>query len=402
MKGTRVFPRATNILRSVMIAGAGTALWMALSATGASADTGAADNRSLLGEVTSTVSSTVPSATGSVSSTSDQATRMIGATTTAAVDAVGAAAKAAVPQATAPAVSLPFPNVPLPAPVKTVVPAKPISVPVPVVTPIVEQVAGSVDALGENVPVVNLVVPADTAETVVDTVVAPVTGTVDRAVTTMVPPVNEALKPVALEPVTDVTNPIVQPIVDVVDDVVDKGLPPVGSVTAPVLPPLPGGVGTSPPAAPGGDAAPGVGTLPGSGVVSSQPGAAATENEVKVPAAAGTVPATRANAPGTATAASPVLSISRVLGSASSEQAVGVGSAQEPAEPADLPAGSGSVPAGLAGTGSGNSQNGPPSAAAAFLHGALIIPADSLTDLEPVSDEQHPKPVSFDPGSSPD
>ncbi|ASN21321.1 hypothetical protein [Arthrobacter sp. YN] len=338
MKGTRAFPRATNILRSVVIAGAGTALWMALSATAASADTGADENYSLPGGVTSAVSSVE---------------------------------KATAHQSSAPPVSVPVPNVTLPAPVKAVVPAQPISVPVPAVTPLVAHVG---EAVGGNVG------------TVVEAVAVPVTETADRAVAGVVPPV------------TDVTNPIVQPIIDVVDEV----LQPVGSVLPPVLPTVPGGVGSLPPAAPSGDPTPGVGTLPSSGVVSSQPGAAATENDVEVPAAAGTVPATRAIASGSATVALPVLSIARVLGSANSVQAVGTGSAQEPTEPADLPAGLGSVPAGLAGNGSGNSQNGPPSPAAAFLHGALIVPADSLTDLETVSDEQHPKPVSFDPGSSPD
>ena len=354
MKGTRVFPRATNILRSVMIAGAGTALWVTLSATAASADTGADENHSLLGEVTSTVSSV---------------------------------AEVTAPQSSAPSVSVSVPNFALPAPVKAVVPAQPVSVRVPAVTPIVEHVGG---AAGETVG------------TVVEAVAVPVTETVDHTVGAVVPPVNEALRPVALEPVTDVTNPIVQPIIDVVDDVADKGLPPVGSVLPPVLPTVPGAVVPLPPAAPSGDALPGVGTLPASDVESSQQRTAATESDVGVPAAAGTVPATRAIASGTATMASPVLSIYRGLGSASSEQAVGVGAAQDLADPAGFPAGPESVPAGLAGTGSGNSQNGPPNPAAAFLHGALIIPADSLTDLETVSDEHHPKPVSFDPGSSPD
>ncbi|MET3901786.1 hypothetical protein [Paenarthrobacter sp. 4246] len=361
MKGTRVFPRATNILRSVMIAGAGTALWMTLSATGANADTGADEKPSLLGGVTSTVSSV---------------------------------AEATVPESSAHSVSVPVPNVALPAPVKAVVPAQSASVPVPAVTPFMEHVGGAVGEIVGTVPLVNQVVPGGTVGTVVEAVAVPVTETVDHTVAAVVPPVNEALKPVALEPVTDVTNPIVQPIVDVVDEV----LPPVGSV----LPPLLGGAGSLPPAAPAGDVTPGVGTLPTSGVVSSPQGAAAMGTATQEPAAVKTVPATRAIVPGTATVASPVLSISRVLGSASSVQAVGAGSTQEHTEPADLPSGPGAVPAGLAGTGSGNSQNGPPSPAAAFLHGALIIPADSLTDLETVSDEQHPKPVSFDPGSSPD
>ncbi len=371
MKGTRVFPRATNILRSVMIAGAGTAIWMALSATAASADSGVADNRTLLGGASSNVSAAVSSATG----------------------AVGSVATAAVPPATAPTISIPVPNVPLPAPVKAVVPTKPIIVHVPVVTPIVEHVGGSVDTIVGTVPVANHVVPADTAETIVGTVVVPVTGSVDQTVEAVVPPVNEALVPVALEPVTDVTTPILQPIVDGVDTV----LPPVPSVTPPVVsgfPPLVGG-GSEPPAAPAGDTAPGVGTLPSSDVVSSpeRDAAAVTPPQESVPA--------QVEQPALATNTQ-VLSITRVLGSSGNVPAVGAASTGDPRAPAELPADPKAVPAGLAGAGSGNSQNGPPSPAAAFLHGGLIIPADSLSDLVTVSDDQHPKPVCFDPGSSPD
>ncbi|MGF6833405.1 hypothetical protein QF015_001574 [Paenarthrobacter sp. TE4293] len=351
------------------------AIWMALSATAANADNGAADNQSILGGVTSNVSAAVSSATG----------------------AVGSASKEAVPQATAPTVSVPIPNVPLPAPVKAIVPSKPISVPIPAVTPIVQQVGGSVDTIVETVPVVNHVIPTGPADTVVDAVVPPVTGTVDQTVSAVVPPVNEALKPVALEPVIKVTTPIVQPIVDVVD----KVLPPVAPVlppATPVLPPLPGGVGTLLPE-PSGDAAPGVGTIPDLGVVSSPKAAAPIGATAQAPAAAGTGPSALAATPSTANQPFQTLSISRVLGSPNTASAAG---AKPVKDPTDLPAGLESVPAGLAGVGSGNSQNGPPSPAAAFLHGALIIPADFLTDLVVVSDEQHPKPVCFDPGSSPD
>ena len=65
--------------------------------------------------------------------------------------------------------------------------------------------------------------------------------------------------------------------------------------------------------------------------------------------------------------------ITAVLGGASSPA--------DPASPSELPSDHAPVPGSLTGAGSGNSQNGPPSPAAAFLHGALIIPVDSLTDL---------------------
>ena len=103
--------------------------------------------------------------------------------------------------------------------VKGVVPTNQINVHVPAVTPIVEHLGGTVDQVVSAVPVVNHVVPPDTAGTVVNTVVAPVTDTVDHTVDVVVPPVNEPWNPLRLEPVTDVVNPIVEPIVDVVDTV---------------------------------------------------------------------------------------------------------------------------------------------------------------------------------------
>ncbi|WP_026541189.1 hypothetical protein [Paenarthrobacter nicotinovorans] len=405
MKGTRVFPRATAILRSVMIAGAGTALWMTLSATGASADSGVVDNQSLLGGMSSSTASAVPSASHAAGSTVAKANKTVGASTPAAANAVGSAAKPVAPQATASTISIPIPDVQLPSPLKAVVASQPVPVPVPAVTPTVERVGGAVDEIVGAVPAVNRVVPGQTVGSVVDTALVPVTGTVDQAVSAVVPPVNEALETVALEPVTDITKPIVQPIIDVVDDVVDQGLSPAGSVispTVPALPPLPGDTVTVPPAAPSGDAAPGEGVLPDSAVVGSPHVPAALESVVDERAAAGTEPAARISALGSASTLAPTQSISRTFGSAGQEHAVEVRSTQEPAAPVGLPAGPGAVPAALAGAGSGNSQNGPPSPAAAFLHGALIIPADSLAGLLEVSDEQHPKPVSFDPGSSPD
>jgi hypothetical protein len=74
----------------------------------------------------------------------------------------------------------------------------------------------------------------------------------------------------------------------------------------------------------------------------------------------------------------------------------------EPEAPAELPADPDAAPLGVIGAGSGTSQNGPPSPAAAFLHGALIVPADTLSGQATASNAHLPKPVSFDPGSSPD
>lgn len=405
MKGSRVFPRAASILRSVMVAGAGTAIWMALSATTASADAGASDNHSLLGGVTSTVSSAVSPSTAAVKGAAAEATTSVGATTAAATNAVGSVTKAAVPQATAPTISIPVPNVPLPAPVKPVVPAKPISVPIPAVTPIVQQVGGSLDGAVATVPVVSHIVPADTAGTVVDTVVVPAAGHVDGSVEAVVPPVNDALAPVGLDPVTDVTAPILQPIVDAVHSV----LPPVVAVIpplAPVVPQVPG-PGTPVPPLLGGNGSvlpgdptsvtPGVDANPAAGVASSPKAASASGTAGLEPEAI-----QEATGPGSANELSPLYSISSVLGPTGTVSAVGAGAGADPESPAGWPADLEAVPAGVAGAGSSNSHNGPPSSAAAFLHGALIIPADALPGLATASEEQHPKPVCFDPGSSPD
>ncbi len=86
-----------------------------------------------------------------------------------------------------------------------------------------------------ELPVVNQVVPPNTAGTVVNTVVVPATDTVDHTVNVVVPPVNQVLEPARLEPVTDAVNPIVEPIVGVVDTV----LAPVEAIVPPVTVPPP-------------------------------------------------------------------------------------------------------------------------------------------------------------------
>ena len=361
MTGSRVFPRATSILRSVMVAGAGTAIWMALSASAASADTGTSD-KTLLGSVTSSTS-----------------------------------------------VSIPVPNVPLPNVVKGLVPTNQINVHVPAVTPLVEHVGGTVDHVVSAVPVVNNVVPSDTAGTVVNTVVAPVTNTVDHTVNVVVPPVNQVLEPARLEPVTDVVSPIVDPIVGVVDGVVGTVLPPVEAVVPPVVappvppvavPPVVAPPATAPetPAVPGTDApvapaAAEAGTLATTGVVHST-GTTLLETGKLDP---------RVTRPGVNASASGLLNPARNFGPTGITAVLGgASSADDPAAPADLTPDPAAVPGSLTGAGSGNSQNGPPSPAAAFLQGALIIPVDALPGLATAGTEQHPTPVCFDPGSSPD
>lgn len=363
MKGSRVFPRATSILRSVMVAGAGTAIWMALSATAASADTGTSDE-TLLGSVASSSS-----------------------------------------------ISVPVPNVPLPSVVKGVVPTQQINVHVPAATPLVEHVGGTVDQLVSAVPVVNQVVPPSTAGILVNTVVVPTTDTVDNTVNVVVPPVNQVLEPARLEPVTDVVTPIVEPIVGVVDGVVDTVLTPVGAIVPPIgVPPVVVPPVSVPPVLvpPVVDA----GTVPEARVPGSEVSVAPATVDADPLATAAVVSSTapepskldlRVNPSRVSADASALLASTRnfaptgitaVLGGASS--------AADPASPSELPTQPATAPSAVTGAGSGNSHNGPPSPAAAFLQGALIIPADALPGLNSADAAQHPKPVCFDPGSSPD
>lgn len=359
MKGSRVFPRATSILRSVMVAGAGTAIWMALSASAASADTGTSD-KNLLGSVTSSTT-----------------------------------------------ISVPVPNVPLPNVVKELVPTNQINVHVPAVTPLVEHLGGTVDQVVSAVPVANQLVPPDTAGTVVNTVTTPVTNTVDNTVNVVVPPVNQLLEPARLEPVTSVVTPIVDPIVGVVDTVlapVDAIVPPVAvpPVAVPPVPPV-----AVPPVVAPPSATPETPGVPGSDVLvvpaTADAGTAATTGVVHSTVLETGKPGLSATAPGVNAGISALLNPARNFGPTGITAVLGgTSSPADPASPADLPTDPAAVPGSLTGAGSGNSQNGPPSPAAAFLQGALIIPVDALPGLATAGDEQHPKPVCFDPGSSPD
>ena len=392
MKAIHAFPRAARILRSVMIAGAGTAVWMALSASAASADSGNSNNQSLLGGITSSVSSTVTSTTG-VKNVPAKLHKTLDATAEAAKDTKASVANVVAPKPSAPAVTLPVPDVPLPAAVKPLVPGPAVTVPVPSATPVVEQVAESTDSIVGTLPIVSEVVPAGTVAGVVDTAVTPVTGAVEDTVAAVVPPVNDALKPIGQGPVTDATTPVLEPIVDVVDTV----LPP----RAGVIPPLTGPHGILP-------------VLPDTSVLPTKPGSSAVPPAAVVvvvplaPAAETSLvqPPTEVAADGVAEAEPGVLTPShewpRTFAAAQAVTAVGAATTVDGDAPGDLPFGPDAAPLAGTGVGSGGSQNGPPSPAAAYLGGTLIIPIDLISGLASAGNEQHPEPVSFDPGSSPD
>ncbi len=327
---------------------------MVLSATAASADSGTSGKHSLTDGLTSTISSTVSSG---------------------------------------PAISIPVLNVPLPAPVKALVPQEAVHVPVPAVAPIVHQVSNSVDHLAGSAPVVGSVVPVGTVGAVVNTVVVPAAGAIDHTVQVVVPPVNQAVEPVQLAPVTDGVNPVVDPVVGVIGGV----LPPVDSLTPPagILPVTTPPTTATPPTTDPGSLLP---ALPdavkaiGDGVESSAAiavtEAAAGREATARTAGFGTVAMSQAGSNfGTA-------GITTVLDAEWAQPA--------PGDPSNLPVGPGTVPVGATGAGFSSSQNGPPGPAAAFLHGALIIPADLLTGPNAASYQESPAPVFSDPGSSPD
>lgn len=405
MKAISAIPRAKQILRSVMVAGAGTAIWMALSATTASADPGTPDGGALLGDVKSSVTSTVSSVTSELSDATTKATRTTVATTKAVSKVSTSVSKAASPKSAGTAVTVPLPSVPLPEAVKAVVQAQQVKVPVPAVTPVVTQVAASADDGVASVPVVSRILPADSVSDVVDAAVVPITGAVDAKVDTAVPPVNNVLAPVALAPVTEVVNPVVQPVVDVVDSVLPPALgsippggplPPVGGLLPPLTDP-----GTSAPPASGG----------GPEVQPATPNVAAQLPPVVGTAGDGTQAATvtAVDEPAKANVAPTTGTMAMLLRAWFGDQSTiadngqpGAGPAADGEQPTPLPGGQQEGPLGAAGAGSGSSNNGTSGAAAAFLQHALIIPADALTGVAIASNEHHPKPVSFDPGSSPD
>jgi hypothetical protein len=223
----------------------------------------------------------------------------------------------------------------------------------------------------------------------VRTVITPVTDVVDDSVGAVATRVNDAKAPERLEPVTDVTTPILEPIVGVVDTV----LPPVGTVlepTAPALPPLSGADSSVPPVLDGtAPPAPEILTESVSAAADALPGPEVVLTKAESAASAPTIATT--------------VSISHVLSSRGSIPVTKVQpSAVLPDLPADPRLALEAVPAGVAGAGSNSSQNGPPSPAAVFLHDATIVSVGALPGLSAAGDEQHPEPVCFDPGSSPD
>ncbi|MHC6219903.1 hypothetical protein [Arthrobacter sp. MMS24-S77] len=99
MEAVRGTPRLLHVLRSVMLAGAGAVVWLALSSTAANADSGSANNHTLLGGAESAVTNVVHNATAGI----------IGSVAPASVASVPAPTVASAP---APVIHLPVAQVP--------------------------------------------------------------------------------------------------------------------------------------------------------------------------------------------------------------------------------------------------------------------------------------------------
>lgn len=152
MEVKRNKPRVLHILRSVMLAGAGAVVWMALSSAAANADSGSTNNHTLLGGAGSSVSNVVHNAARDLSGT------------------LGNADPAGVASVPAPAVtSVPVPAVHLP------------SVHLPAVQGPADlpQLARNVDQLVASAPVVSAVLPEGTVSGVTTPVVSPAASAVD-------------------------------------------------------------------------------------------------------------------------------------------------------------------------------------------------------------------------------
>lgn len=151
MEAERSKPPVLHVLRSIMLAGAGAVVWMALSSTAANADSGNTNTHTLLGGADSAVSNVVHNAAKGLPGTPGNAV---------------AAVVASVP---APAGgSVPVPEVRLPA----------VQVP-PAVVSELPQLTARVDQLLANTPVVSAVLPEGSVGAATASVVSPAASAVD-------------------------------------------------------------------------------------------------------------------------------------------------------------------------------------------------------------------------------
>lgn len=386
-----------SALRPVLLAGAATVAWLAVSAPAADAD-----NPHQSDSVGSTISSAVSSVKGDVDSVAGSVGALVssaaheaqaGAQSTPAVtplplpaaDPAGipealpaavAPAPAEQPPAVAPPTAAPAPSAPTEAP------------PVAVVAPVVADVAEPVDAALGGLPL-GEALPEDTLAGIADPVVAVADGALTGAAETIVKPVAEAVRPVAevVKPVTDAVAPVtdalpvelpLQPVTDVLTQ---------APVTAPVADALAGIVSVP-------EQLPAVGAAELGGTAANRETFSGT---VAWPSVVSALPAEPVSGSPAHASHAVTPKTAAPTGSAPKVPAGG----DSPSGGDRTPAPEALLPAPASGSGSGTSSGGP-SASAAWLNSPFeYLP---LMGFVPVSGPlQHvPSPVAIDPGSSPD
>lgn len=139
--------RVLHVLRSVMLAGAGAVVWIALSSTAANADSGSTDNHTLLGGAGSAVSNVVHTATAGITGTPGHP--------------VSAGSASVAAPAPAPVVQLPVVQVP---------------------AAVVRELPRLTHAIGQSVtsaPIVDEIIPEGTVVAVTEPVLSPAASAVD-------------------------------------------------------------------------------------------------------------------------------------------------------------------------------------------------------------------------------
>jgi hypothetical protein len=346
MDGERAGSRALRILRSALLAGAGAAVWLALSAGTASADARTGPDHS--------PGSIATSPAAAVASTLQSATNGVGKALN--VGLLGG------PPPTTPAASAPVPDESGPTPV---------TAPSPVAQLPVAPVAEAVDQLAASVPLVGNAVPEGT----VSTVTSPGTGSIHDglggAFDTVAPALEGVVPPVVDEALQPVVEAVVPPVVEVVEPVVAAVAPlPDPVVSAPV--PFGDLFGAAPGTVQGLASAPADGgtvILPPAGVDPAAPLLALTGDSV---------PKGTTLPPGS------------MLPSAPPVDPDGPDPGAPYAWPTDF------------GIGSSHASTDSPGGSAAWLQGSSLFRPPARVLNGPPANTDLPLPMSFDPGSSPD
>lgn len=155
MEAVRGKPRVLHVLRSIMLAGAGAVVWLALSSTAANADSGGTNNHTILGGAESAVTNVVHNGTAEITGTPGNPVSASGAS-------VPAPAVASAP------VPVPVPEVQLPV----------VQVPAAVVREL-PRLPQAIDRGVASTPIVDEILPEGTVDAVTAPVLSPAASAVD-------------------------------------------------------------------------------------------------------------------------------------------------------------------------------------------------------------------------------